>query len=212
MFKHGKGTYDRRQRSGKKGEALRCLGLRHDARPHHICGEGSNTDETRKIARPVACMVQAEGVHGHDDPEQAGKNREGFPPLQRLPQAHCFQQGGDQRCKEDQDVKERQRKVAQGNDDPDCVRQVKAGAKELRYGMSGPEHMQAPGDDGARQQDQSDCQADRGSDLIRRESGGPNDLEAGIGQDPERVARKRQADGLEVRHGRRQRHSPLRRW
>lgn len=139
MPEHAAGAGHGHDDSGEDGQAFGSFGLGKDAGPDHVHREAGNADETCGVTDPVALAGRAEGIDGDDDACESDGDGERLAQAWILVEEDRRENGDDAGRHEDEDVEERQRHMAQCNDDAEVVGEIERGADKLTARMGGPE-------------------------------------------------------------------------
>ena len=196
MVEGEEGAQDQHDEAAEEGHAFGGFGLGENAGPDDVGGEAEDADEAGQVADRVPGLpAGAGGVDGDDHADEADDDGEAAAEVERFLQEEGCQKDGDDRGKEDQDVEEREREVAKGDDDAEIVGEVEAGAEDLLPRRVRPEMAKGAAADGVGEEEENFEEADDGYGFGGGEVGGGREFEAGVGEYPEGVRGEGEEDG-----------------
>ena len=184
MPRHASEAGDGQHDSGKDGEAFGGFSLCEHARPDHVDGEAGDAHHACGVADPVALAGGAEGIDGEDDAGESDGDGERFTQARVFAEEEGREQGDDPGGQEHEDVEERERNVAQGDDDADIVGEVEAGARELTTGPAWPERCEFAARESISRQEEGDEEAEKSDDFVGGKGRAANVFDDAVGKDP----------------------------
>ena len=116
-----------------------------------------------------------------------------------LVEEDCREDGDDSGGHEDEDVKERQRNVAQSDYDADVVGEVETGAGQLPLRMRWPERRDLASREGVGSEERGDDEAQESDDFVSGKVGPAYKLDDAIRKDPAGEAGDGENDRAQVR-------------
>jgi hypothetical protein len=121
---HAGESGDSQHNSRKDGEALGGFSLGENAGPDHVDGEAGDAHKARGVTDPIALTGGTEGIDGHHNAGKADGDGQCFAKTGVLVKEDGGENGDDRGRQEDKDIEERERNVAQGDDDAEVVGEV----------------------------------------------------------------------------------------